>query len=131
MGDMRVKCLGPVPAEDALAGWSRARLAVAPNYAGHMEEGVVETSASDRRAAPGETTSVALTVDGMHCQSCAALIEETLVRVPGVEVATVDLAAARATVTFDGSALSLDDLCATVASVGYGASVAASGRPAS
>jgi P-type Cu+ transporter len=96
-----------------------------------MEDGVVEAPSSARRAATGETTSVALVVDGMHCQSCAALIEETLARVPGVHGATVDLAAARATVSFDGSTLSLDDLCATVSSVGYGASVAAPGEPVS
>jgi len=50
---------------------------------------------------PGPTRSatVELVVGGMHCQSCAELIEETLTGDPAVRHATVDLDAARAAVT--------------------------------
>ncbi len=63
----------------------------------------------------------------MHCQSCVALIEETLGRDPAVHRITVDLDAARASVSFDGSALSVDDLCTAVAGVGYRAIPLSSG----
>jgi copper chaperone len=96
-----------------------------------MEEGVVEASSDPQPAATGDLTSVELVVGGMHCPSCAALIEETLVREPGVHGATVDLDASRATVTFDGSARSVRDLCASVVSVGYSASPLSTADPTS
>ncbi len=65
----------------------------------------------------------------MHCQSCAALIEEALARDHRVQRAEVDLAAARASVVFDSSSLSVDDLCAAVVSAGYTAAPLASGDP--
>jgi copper chaperone CopZ len=64
----------------------------------------------------------ALAVTGMHCSSCSALIEETLVGSSAVESATVDLEGARAEVIYDPAALRLDELCAVVASLGYAAS---------
>jgi len=64
--------------------------------------------------------TVGLEVTGMHCPSCAALIEESLCEQAGVASATVDLDAAHAAVTFDPSAAALDDLCAVVAVLGYG-----------
>lgn len=63
--------------------------------------------------------TVALDVAGMHCPSCAALIEESLLEQAGVANATVDLEAAHAAVTFDPGVAALDDLCAVVAGLGY------------
>jgi Cu+-exporting ATPase len=60
-----------------------------------------------------------MTITGMHCPSCAALIEETLGADDGVTEATVDQAGARARVSFDPSVISPDRLCALVAEVGY------------
>ncbi len=80
---------------------------------------------------PANSTTIGLVVGGMHCQSCAALIEETLVRDHRVQRAEVDLDAARALVAFDASRLSVDDLCAVVVSAGYTAVPLASGDPAS
>jgi Cu+-exporting ATPase len=60
-----------------------------------------------------------VTITGMHCPSCAALIEETLGADDGVTEATVDLAGASARVTFDPSVISPDRLCALVAEAGY------------
>jgi cation transport ATPase len=87
----------------------------------------VEPEASSRPGANGDSARVELVVEGMHCQSCAALIEETLVRDSRVRTATVDLDQARASVVFDASALSVDELCAAVASVGYQATPVTSG----
>ncbi len=96
-----------------------------------MEDGVA-SPASRPEAVPGAgSATVDLVVRGMHCPSCAALIEETLTADPAVRSATVDLEAARASVTYDPAALTVEDLCAAVAGVGYSATPAAPGRPGS
>ena len=81
--------------------------------------------------AAGGSSEVELAVSGMHCPSCVALIEETLGRDPAVLGVAVDLDAARARVRFDGTALSVDDLCTAVAGVGYGATPLSSGSAVS
>jgi copper chaperone CopZ len=75
---------------------------------------------SETAATAGGTT-VELTVTGMHCSSCSALIEESLGELPAVSTASVDLDSARAVVTYDPSQLDADGLCAVVAEVGYSA----------
>jgi Cu+-exporting ATPase len=70
------------------------------------------------------TTSVVLLVEGMHCGSCSALIEETLQEQAGVTGATVDLESARAVVDFDPSAIDVHALTAAVAEAGYAATPA-------
>jgi copper ion binding protein len=66
------------------------------------------------------TTSVArLAVEGMHCGSCVALIEETLGEQDGVTSASVDLESARAVVEYDPSQLDLDEIRAAIADAGY------------
>lgn len=58
-------------------------------------------------------------VTGMHCQSCVALIEETLSETEGVARASVDLEGASAVVEYDPAAVSLDDLLGLVTELGY------------
>lgn len=65
------------------------------------------------------TQTIELDVQGMHCGSCSALIEETLIEDPRIPAVFVDLAAERATVTFNPSAVSVDDLCAAIGELGY------------
>ena len=57
----------------------------------------------------------------MTCASCAARIERVLARQPGVESATVNLAAARARVR--SSASQPGDLIEAVSKIGYGLAV--------
>jgi P-type Cu+ transporter len=80
--------------------------------------------------AAGATAVVELAVTGMHCPSCVALVEETLVGAPGVAEATVDLEAGRASVVFRPDAVSVDALCAAILGAGYGAEATSSPRPA-
>ena len=92
--------------------------------------------AAQRLAAPesagtGGVATGELEVGGMHCQSCAALIEETLLRDPGVHEAAVDLTAGRASVVYDPLVVSVDEVCAAVTSAGYTAVPLTSGDPAS
>ena len=46
-------------------------------------------------------TRVSLDIQGMHCSSCAALIEKSLKKVDGVKEANVNFAAEKALVVFD------------------------------
>ena len=64
-----------------------------------------------------------LSLDGMHCNACATRIERALAKRPAVISASVNLATNRAFVTYDTTAISPADLCATVDEVGYSASV--------
>jgi P-type Cu+ transporter len=66
---------------------------------------------------------VALSLSGMHCSSCATLIERGLKKVPGVSQANVNFAAEKASVVFDENAASLNDLTAAVQKTGYKATV--------
>ena len=65
------------------------------------------------------TASIVFHVEGMHCGSCVANVQESLEEQPGVGSATVDLDAARAVVTFDPSTIDVDALAAVVAEAGY------------
>lgn len=65
------------------------------------------------------TSVVTLGVEGMHCESCVRLIEETLLEDVGVTGARVDLAAGRVVVDYDPVRHSVDDLCAAIAAAGY------------
>jgi copper chaperone CopZ len=68
-------------------------------------------------------TSVVLEVTGMHCASCAALIEEVLAEQPGLVAVQVELEGERARVTYDESVTDLDAVRSAIAELGYGASV--------
>jgi cation-transporting ATPase V len=63
---------------------------------------------------------VELAVSGMTCGSCSARVEKTLNRQEGVLSANVNLASERATVSYDPSLVSVDDLVAAVGKTGYG-----------
>jgi copper chaperone CopZ len=67
-------------------------------------------------------TTVELVVTGMHCESCAALIEEVLAEQPGLLAAQVDLSAERAEVTFDDTVTDLGAVQSVIAGLGYGSS---------
>ncbi len=66
-------------------------------------------------------TSVTLDITGMTCASCVRRVERALAKVPGVETATVNLAAETARVTF-GAPVPVDSLIAAVEKAGYEAS---------
>ncbi len=77
------------------------------------------TPPAQTREVPFATAELEL--GGMHCSACAARIERALGRLPGVASASVNLATARAFVSYNGSAISAGELCQTVADVGYSA----------
>jgi Cu+-exporting ATPase len=66
-------------------------------------------------------TKTTLSVTGMHCTSCAGVIEKQLKKVSGVREATVNFAAEKAYVTHTDAATN-DKLVGAVKHAGYGAS---------
>jgi Cu+-exporting ATPase len=71
-------------------------------------------------AAPSGTNGrTSLVISGMHCSSCAGLIERQLKKVSGVTTANVNFAAEKATVVFDPALTKIDDLVKAVERAGY------------
>lgn len=67
------------------------------------------------------STQCDLTITGMHCASCGALIMRKLKKTPGVEEANVNYAANKARVRYDPAQINEEGLIAAVKSAGYGA----------
>lgn len=65
---------------------------------------------------------VTLNVNGMSCGGCVASVTRVLKATPGVGDAVVELAAQRATVTFDPALTSVPALKAAIDDAGYAAS---------
>ncbi|TRV74286.1 copper-translocating P-type ATPase [Streptomyces sp. 130] len=76
------------------------------------------TAAHTAATAHAPKAEVELAVGGMTCASCAARIEKKLNRMDGV-TAAVNYATEKAHVTYDGAAVSVQDLIATVEKTGY------------
>ncbi len=68
-----------------------------------------------------EFTTVRLSTTGMHCGSCAMLIDLTLGELDGVREVTTDYASGVSSVTFDPASISVEDLVASVRAAGYDA----------
>jgi len=66
-------------------------------------------------------TQTTLKTTGMHCRSCAMLIDMTLDELEGVESVATDFASGDTVVSYDPDAVSLDDIVAAIRSAGYDA----------
>ncbi|OGG04866.1 copper-translocating P-type ATPase [Candidatus Gottesmanbacteria bacterium RBG_16_52_11] len=64
-----------------------------------------------------------LDISGMHCSSCAGLIERSLKKMPGVAQANVNFAAEKASVVFDEHAATPTDLVKAIEKAGYKAAI--------
>ncbi|MEN9328391.1 MAG: hypothetical protein RI947_1199, partial [Candidatus Parcubacteria bacterium] len=64
-----------------------------------------------------------LALYGMHCSSCAAIIEKSLKKVPGVKEAHVNFAAEKAAILYNDSNTTTQDLVNAVQKAGYRASI--------
>lgn len=60
-----------------------------------------------------------LSIGGMHCASCAAIIERALKKVPGVKEVSVNFAAEKASVLHNPISVKSDDLLEAVRRAGY------------
>lgn len=70
------------------------------------------------------SSQATLSITGMHCASCSALITRKLKKIPGVEEANVNYGSNKARVRFDPASTNEHDLIAAVKAAGYGAMVA-------
>lgn len=75
------------------------------------------------------TEQTQLSLSGMHCASCAGLIERALKKQPGVKTATVNFATEKARVVFDSTLADNDVLIAAVKKAGYKAKLSDSKDP--
>src|SRR6266550_3729959 len=71
------------------------------------------------------TSRISIPVTGMTCAACQARVQRALASSPGVEEASVNLLLHNATVEFDPSATSPEQLVAAIRDTGYDAAVPA------
>jgi Cu+-exporting ATPase len=83
---------------------------------------LVRNGGNAAAASSAASDRVDLALDGMTCAACAARIETTLNRLPGVQ-ASVNFATESARVDYDRAQTGVDALLAAVARAGYGARV--------
>jgi len=76
-------------------------------------------SASNSDTNKSSSQRVMLSLSGMHCASCANIIERSLRKVPGVKESNVNFAAEKASVLYDEGQVKVDDLLKAVKSAGY------------
>ncbi|MDP1743691.1 MAG: heavy metal translocating P-type ATPase [Candidatus Amesbacteria bacterium] len=69
-----------------------------------------------------KTERISLAISGMHCSSCANIIERQLKKVAGVSEARVNFASEKASIVYDPSLAKIIDLENAVAKAGYKAS---------
>lgn len=70
-----------------------------------------------------------LAIHGMHCSSCANIIQREIVKIPGVKEASVNFASEKASVTHSSKDVHVDSLVAAVKKSGYSASVIDENNP--
>ncbi len=78
------------------------------------------SSTPSAHAAP---SIISLHIQGMHCASCAGLIERSIRSLPGIKQATVNFAAEKATVIPATSSVTQEQVIAAVQKAGYNASL--------
>ena len=74
-------------------------------------------------SATPKTQRVLITIEGMHCGSCASGIRSMLKRTPGVVSAEVSFEQKEANVEFDPSAISREKIVEAINNMGYKASL--------
>jgi len=62
-------------------------------------------------------------LSGMHCASCAGIIERSVKKIPGVKQANVNFAAEKASVIFDENLASLEEIMGAIKKAGYSATL--------
>lgn len=61
-----------------------------------------------------------LIVTGMTCAACSSAVERNVKKLPGVEIATVNLATEKLNIKFDESIVDIDTIKETIKKIGYG-----------
>ena len=66
-----------------------------------------------------EKKRISLSLFGMHCASCAAIIEKSLKKAPGVVQANINFAAEKASIVFDPQKTNIKTLLSVISVAGY------------
>jgi Cu+-exporting ATPase len=66
---------------------------------------------------------ISLSISGMHCASCSAIIERSLKKIPGISSASVNFGSEKALVTYDESVVNLDSIIKAIKKAGYAANL--------
>ncbi len=77
------------------------------------------TTATPPAASQGSTQEAAIAVTGMTCASCVAHVEKAIRSVPGVRTGEVSLARGRATVEYDASRTTPEQIADAISASGY------------
>jgi len=85
---------------------------------GKKDEGTTQ-KISVENDSKNENKRVSLSLFGMHCSSCANIIERQLKKVPGVKQATVNFSAEKASILFDEGTADTKILMEAIAKAGY------------
>lgn len=93
---------------------SRRRISVTGKGESGMGNGTMNVTINK-----AELHRAELGIQGMTCAACVARVERGLSKVPGVEQANVNLATEKASVVFDPTATTLEDLIGKVRALGY------------
>jgi len=91
------------------------------------EEGNIARSSLTVRQGGEERAT--LNITGMHCASCAGMIERSLKKVPGVKEANVNFAAEKARILYDRALATTDKLIDAVKKAGYKADLTGADTP--
>lgn len=84
-----------------------------------MAEAVEGVAAEEQ----GKMKETNITITGMHCASCAAIINKKLSGLSGIKEANVNFSTEKAFVSYDESIVSQDKIISIIKDAGYGASI--------
>lgn len=97
-----------------------------PYYYGPLRGAIASRpSATANLADAGELVIAELRIEGMTCTGCAVGVRQALLDTAGVKQAEVDLDSARARVSYDPAAVSLQEMIAAVQRAGFRAAAVA------
>ncbi|HLC92240.1 MAG TPA: heavy metal translocating P-type ATPase [archaeon] len=95
------------------------------------EKNATDARGTEKNAAStqGSISKETFRVSGMHCASCASIIERRLKKLDGVRSATVNVATNKATVEYDRALTGVEKFDKTVKGAGYGIEGDESAKP--
>lgn len=93
------------------------------NHAEMMVPSVSSQKTGQTKQSSAGSGRLNMQISGMHCTSCANIIERKLRKLPGVKEASVNFGAETGRVIFDASQIQQEDIFALVQKIGYRASL--------
>lgn len=93
------------------------------NEGSRSETKILNIPAESKTTNSSGEQQVNLSIDGMHCASCAGIIERSLKKLNGVKMANVNFSAQKAKVVYDAGMVNEEALVNAVKKAGYGAEV--------